>query len=142
MGRGNQLTLSWKGASLLKQHCLQTVSAEGLKCCQGARWKRERSIDITPSLFSCWCLHSSASVFQRVVDQSESETCKQRTDRSSVLTVPSEVSAGAFPLSRRIVPATFHWHGSLSIPRHFSPEEHEVRRWYPRGNVHLRRVVK
>ena len=36
MGRGNQLTLSWKGASLLKQHCLQTVSAEGLKCCQGS----------------------------------------------------------------------------------------------------------
>ena len=73
------------------------MSAEGLKCCQGARWKRERSIDITPSLFSCWCLHSSVSVFQRVVDQSESETCKQRTDRSSVLTVPSEVSLAHLP---------------------------------------------
>ena len=65
--------------------------------------------------------------------QSKSEICKQRTDRTSVLTVP---------LRRRVIPPKFHWHRCQSIPRHSSPEDHEVRCWYPRGNVHLRRVVR
>ena len=39
------------------------------------------------------------------------------------------------------VPARLHWHRCQSIPRHFYPEDHEVRRLYPRGNVHLRRGV-
>ena len=43
--------------------------------------------------------------------------------------------------SHRLVPATLHWHRSQNITRHFSPEDHEVRRWYPRGNSHLHRVV-
>ena len=43
--------------------------------------------------------------------------------------------------SRKVVPATLHWHRSQNIPRHLSPEDHEVRRWYPRGNAHLHRVV-
>ena len=46
-----------------------------------------------------------------------------------------------FHCARKVVPTTFHWQRSQSIPRHFSPEDHEVRRWYPRGNAHLRRVV-
>ena len=51
------------------------------------------------------------------VHQSESEICKQRTDRTSVLTVP---------LRRSVIPPKFHWHRCHCFPRHSSPEDHEV----------------
>ena len=62
---------------------------------------------------------------------------------SSLRLVYRELTERVFIVScqRWFVPARLHWHRSQSIPRHFFPESHEVRRWYPRGNVHLRRVV-
>ena len=35
-----------------------------------------------------------------------------------------------------------HWHRRQRILRPFSPEDHEVRRWYPQGYGRLRRVVR
>ena len=129
--------------SIARWHSGQTVQdrCAGHLCCTSIRSHLTFSVPLYSKWHethkgvhrsSCW-ERFAKQVWTKVPGLWSSEIWKQRTDRMSVLTVP---------LRRRVVPSQFNWHRSQSIPRNFSPEDHELRRWYPRGNVHSRRVVR